>query len=87
MAPALVTRYGYRHKPFLSARSQLETSIVVGARISHRRFGKGRHRARLNLGDCCSYALARHAGEPLLYKGDDFSHTDIPAVSLPGHHG
>lgn len=41
------------------------------------RFGKGRHRAALNLGDCCSYAAARGLNLPLLFKGDDFGHTDI----------
>lgn len=41
------------------------------------RFGKGRHRARLNLGDCFSYATARLARQPLLFVGDDFGHTDI----------
>ncbi len=47
------------------------------ARSAWRRFGKGRHPAALNLGDCFSYALARARGEPLLFKGDDFSRTDI----------
>ena len=42
-----------------------------------RRFGKGRHPAGLNFGDCLSYALAKATGEPLLFKGDDFSKTDI----------
>ncbi len=42
-----------------------------------RRFGKGRHPAGLNYGDCFSYALAKSTGEPLLFKGDDFSQTDI----------
>ena len=42
-----------------------------------RRFGKGRHSAGLNFGDCFSYALAKATGEPLLFKGDDFSQTDI----------
>lgn len=42
-----------------------------------RRFGKGRHRAGLNIGDCFSYALARTNEMPLLFKGDDFAHTDI----------
>ena len=42
-----------------------------------RRFGKGRHPAALNFGDCFSYALAKMTGEPLLFKGDDFSRTDI----------
>ncbi len=41
------------------------------------KFGKGRHPAGLNIGDCCSYALAKCSGEPLLFKGDDFSQTDI----------
>ncbi|HYZ64988.1 MAG TPA: type II toxin-antitoxin system VapC family toxin [Acetobacteraceae bacterium] len=45
-----------------------------------RRFGKGRHRARLNFGDCFAYALAAETGYPLLYKGDDFALTDIPAA-------
>ena len=48
-----------------------------------RKFGKGRHPAGLNIGDCCSYALARSTGEPLLYKGDDFSKADIPRASVP----
>ena len=41
-------------------------------------FGKGRHRAGLNFGDCFAYALARATGEALLFKGDDFALTDIP---------
>ena len=53
------------------------------AREAFRRFGKGRHPARLNFGDCFSYALARHTGEPLLFKGNDFALTDIPSA-LPG---
>ena len=44
-------------------------------------YGKGRHPAGLNFGDCFSYALAKVTGEPLLFKGDDFSKTDIqPAL-------
>ena len=44
-------------------------------------FGRGRHKAGLNYGDCFSYALAKAAGEPLLFKGNDFSETDIaPAM-------
>jgi ribonuclease VapC len=46
------------------------------------RFGKGRHRAGLNYGDCFSYALATSRGEPLLFKGDDFVHTDVTIVDL-----
>ncbi len=47
------------------------------ARHAWRRFGKGNHRAALNLGDCFAYALAKTTGEPLLFKGKDFTHTDI----------
>src|SRR5436305_15297597 len=53
------------------------------ARQAYRDFGKGSgHPARLNFGDCFSYALARQRGDPLLFKGNDFIHTDIePAVA------
>jgi ribonuclease VapC len=44
------------------------------------RFGRGRHAAALNFGDCMSYAVASIAGQPLLYIGDDFSKSDIPSV-------
>jgi ribonuclease VapC len=53
---------------------------VLIARDAFRQFGKGRHSADLNFGDCFSYALAKQTGEPLLYKGNDFSQTDIPAA-------
>ena len=50
-----------------------------------RRFGRGRHRAALNIGDCFSYALVKAIDQPLLFKGDDFIHTDIrPALSRGG---
>lgn len=44
---------------------------------AYRRYGKGRHPAKLNMGDCAAYALAKSRGWPLLYKGDDFAQTDI----------
>lgn len=50
------------------------------ARRAWRRFGKGRHPAGLNFGDCFAYALAKATGEPLLYKGNDFAQTDIRAA-------
>jgi ribonuclease VapC len=50
------------------------------AREAYRDFGKGRHRAGLNLGDCFAYALAKEKGEALLFKGGDFCHTDIEAA-------
>ncbi len=50
------------------------------ARKAFRRFGKGRHPAGLNFGDCAAYALAQWSGEPLLFKGTDFAATDVPRV-------
>lgn len=47
------------------------------ARQAYQDFGKGRHKAGLNFGDCFAYALARDTGEPLLFKGNDFIYTDI----------
>ena len=52
------------------------------ARIAWRRYGKGRHPAGLNYGDCFSYALARSRGLPLLFQGEEFSRTDIDAIRL-----
>ena len=55
------------------------------ARQAYRDYGRGSgHRANLNFGDCFSYALARVKREPLLYKGDDFVHTDLrSAIQQP----
>lgn len=50
------------------------------ARDAWRRYGKGRHPAGLNLGDCFSYALAKSRNEPLLFKGEDFARTDVKAA-------
>lgn len=52
-------------------------AVTVTAIDAYQRFGKGRHRAGLNFGDCFAYACARQLDVPLLYKGDDFSQTDI----------
>jgi ribonuclease VapC len=55
------------------------------AREAYRDFGKGSgHWARLNFGDCFAYALAKSAGEPLLFKGNDFHHTDVTDAMTPG---
>ena len=51
---------------------------LVAARRAWRRFDKGNHPAALNFGDCFAYALAEATSEPLLFKGDDFTRTDIP---------
>jgi ribonuclease VapC len=50
---------------------------------AYRLYGKGRHPAGLNFGDVFDYALAKATGEPLLFKGQDFAKTDIPAVPVP----
>ena len=55
---------------------------VEVARDAWRRFGRGRHQAGLNFGDCFAYALAATSGEPLLFKGDDFANTDVARVVL-----
>ena len=67
-------------EPLTAAQAQI-------ARTAYQRFGKGSgHAARLNLGDCFAYALARALGEPLLFKGDDFTMTDIEIVIEPIKH-
>lgn len=67
-----------------SAAITIEPVTAVQARLAreaYRDFGKGSgHAAGLNYGDCFAYALARELDEPLLFKGDDFGHTDIPFV-------
>lgn len=55
----------------------VDTEQAEIARAAYRAYGKGRHAAGLNYGDCFAYALSRVSGEPLLYKGADFSATDI----------
>jgi ribonuclease VapC len=59
----------------------LQLEHVHWALRGWRQFGKGRHRAALNLGDCFSYALAMATAEPLLFQGDDFGLTDV-AIAL-----
>jgi ribonuclease VapC len=58
----------------LSAIGMAELALALDA---HERYGKGRHPARLNMGDCFAYACAKTQGAPLLFKGDDFSKTDV----------
>ena len=52
------------------------------ARQAYRDFGKGRHQAGLNFGDCFSYALAKEMDEPLLFKGNDFRHTEVESADF-----
>jgi ribonuclease VapC len=57
--------------------SEVDAEQAEIARAAFRKFGKGRHAANLNFGDCFSYALAKANGLPLLFKGNDFSQTDV----------
>ncbi len=67
----ILSRFGIEIESFTAEHAEI-------ARAAYRDFGRGSgHPARLNLGDCFSYALAKATGEALLYKGDDFVHTDI----------
>lgn len=77
---------GARELDLLLAKAAVRIEAVSAeqaelAREAWRRYGKGRHPAGLNFGDCFSYALSRSSGEALLFKGDDFVHTDIAVVS------
>jgi ribonuclease VapC len=85
----LAARMGVAGKTLL-ARFVQESGLVVvpfgehhwGAAVAaFLRYGKGRHPAGLNFGDCMTYAVARLAGEPLLCLGDDFAQTDLPLVT------
>lgn len=70
-----VTQFGIEIVPFTPEQA-------ARARQVFRIYGKGQHPARLNFGDCMAYATAKLAGSPLLFKGDDFSLTDIePALA------
>jgi len=71
----LINQLGLEIVPFNSGQA-------AAAGRAWRGFGKGNHPARLNLGDCCVYALAKILGEPVLCKGDDFRHTDISVVNV-----
>lgn len=67
----ILSRFGVELEAFTAEQAEI-------ARAAYRDFGKGSgHPARLNFGDCIAYALAKATGEPLLYTGDDFGHTDI----------
>lgn len=77
---------GVRDLDLLIARFRIEIAAFTEsqARLAHdafKRYGKGRHPAQLNFGDCMAYALAKATGEELLFKGTDFAQTDI-AVAL-----
>jgi hypothetical protein len=71
-----------RERPYLEAMlRQFEYEAGLASLDAYSRFGKGRHPAALNFGDCCAYATASVTGEPLLCVGDDFARTDLLLVS------
>lgn len=90
-AIVLSTRFGASGQQLLRAFSRLTDLEIVPfdeahgelAIETHLRFGKGRHPARLNFGDCMTYAVAKLAREPLLCTGDDFAKTDLDLVLPP----
>jgi len=73
-------------REFLDAASikvvMITETIATSAAKAFEKFGKGRHPANLNLGDCFAYAVARAYRAPLLFKGDDFPRTDVKRVEL-----
>ena len=76
---------GGRELDLLIHRAQIEIVAMNAdqaeiARAAWRKYGKGNHPAGLNIGDCCAYALTKYSGEPLLFKGNDFSQTDVRAA-------
>jgi ribonuclease VapC len=76
-APGLIERFLQELRIDVIPFAESHVSVAVDA---FRRYGKGRHRAGLNFGDCMSYAVAKLAAAPLLYVGDDFGHTDISSA-------
>jgi len=76
---------GGRELDLLLHRARIEIIALNGDQVelsltAWRKYGKGNHPAGLNIGDCCAYGLAKYSGEPLLFKGKDFSKTDIRSV-------
>ncbi len=70
---------------FIKVEQKALTDIQVNlATEAWLKFGKGRHPASLNIGDCCTYALSKETHEPLLFKGNDFSQTDLKLVDYSG---
>ncbi|HEY2700165.1 MAG TPA: type II toxin-antitoxin system VapC family toxin [Pseudonocardiaceae bacterium] len=85
-----LARWGHRGTTLLERVIQDQKIEIISFTDQHalvavdafNRFGKGRHKAGLNLGDCHTYATAHVAREPLLYVGNDFTHTDLKLVDL-----
>lgn len=87
---AIGRRLGFAHPSVIHRVLQEARIAVIGfsqrhwveAVLAYERFGRGRHPAALNFGDCLSYAVAKLAAEPLLCVGDDFAKTDVELVSV-----
>jgi ribonuclease VapC len=88
----LLRRYGGDRRAWIERFIQIQDmqvssfspSMAYLAADAVERYGRGsQHHARLNFGDCLSYAVAKHLNAPLLYKGDDFVHTDIESALTP----
>ena len=73
MAEALLARFNIAVVPWTDDHAGIAADAFL-------RFGKGRHPANLNFGDCMAYALAKSLDAPLLFKGDDFSKTDVKSA-------
>jgi ribonuclease VapC len=77
---------GARDLDLLLAKLRVDVAVVTAnqadiARKAFRRYGRGRHTANLNFGDCFAYALAKDKSAPLLFKGGDFGRTDVMVAS------
>ena len=77
---------GARDLDLLLAKLRVDIAVVTAnqadiARKAFRRYGRGRHAANLNFGDCFAYALAKDTSAPLLFKGNDFQQTDVVVAS------
>lgn len=70
----LIVRFRIEINPFTESQARI-------ARVAFERYGKGRHPAKLNFGDCMAYGLAKETGEELLFKGTDFTRTDIAVAA------
>jgi ribonuclease VapC len=70
----LIVRFKIEIAPFTESQARI-------ARVAFERYGKGRHPAQLNFGDCMAYALAKETGEELLFKGTDFGKTDVAVAA------
>lgn len=83
------SRYGATGREQLDALIQAHEIAIIpfsqtqseAAKTAYFTYGKGHHPAKLNMGDCCSYALAKVTGQPLLFKGNDFSQTDLSSAN------